>query len=63
MLKAKVHSPELLAKKLGLTHEQVIPVKADATALPFEKDVFDEFLRHHRFLRNTLNAKALFVQP
>lgn len=27
--------------EMGLTREQVIPVKADATALPFEKDFFD----------------------
>jgi len=27
--------------EMGLTHEQVIPVKADATAVPFEKDFFD----------------------
>ncbi|MBP2656331.1 MAG: methyltransferase domain protein [Firmicutes bacterium] len=27
--------------EMGLTREQVIPVKADATAFPFEKDFFD----------------------
>lgn len=27
--------------EMGLAREQVIPVKADATALPFEKDFFD----------------------
>lgn len=27
--------------KMGLTRERVIPVKADATAFPFEKDFFD----------------------
>jgi cyclopropane fatty-acyl-phospholipid synthase-like methyltransferase len=27
--------------EMGLTHEQIIPVKADATALPFEKEFFD----------------------
>lgn len=27
--------------EMGLTREQVIPVKADATVLPFEKDFFD----------------------
>lgn len=26
---------------LGLPHDRIIPVKADATALPFEKDFFD----------------------
>ncbi|MBE6529288.1 MAG: class I SAM-dependent methyltransferase [Ruminococcaceae bacterium] len=28
-------------RKMGLTEEQIIPVKADATALPFEIDFFD----------------------
>ena len=28
-------------RQMGLTDEQIIPVKADATALPFEKDFFD----------------------
>ncbi|WP_244188489.1 SAM-dependent methyltransferase [Paenibacillus kribbensis] len=28
--------------EMGLTHEQIIPVKADATNLPFEKEFFDE---------------------
>lgn len=28
-------------EKMGLTNEQIIPVKADATALPFEKEFFD----------------------
>ncbi|MEC0237167.1 methyltransferase domain-containing protein [Paenibacillus kribbensis] len=27
--------------EMGLTHEQMIPVKADATNLPFEKEFFD----------------------
>ncbi|MCO1600181.1 SAM-dependent methyltransferase [Desulfosporosinus nitroreducens] len=27
--------------EMGLTHEQIIPVKADATDLPFEKEFFD----------------------
>ncbi|WP_068499055.1 SAM-dependent methyltransferase [Paenibacillus kribbensis] len=27
--------------EMGLTHEQIIPVKADATNLPFEKEFFD----------------------
>ena len=27
--------------EMGLTDEQIIPVKADATDLPFEKDFFD----------------------
>ena len=28
-------------RQMGLTEEQIIPIKADATALPFEKDFFD----------------------
>lgn len=27
--------------EIGLSHEEIIPVKADATELPFEKDFFD----------------------
>ena len=27
--------------EMGLSHEQIIPVKADATALPFDKEFFD----------------------
>ena len=28
-------------RKMGLTEEQIVPVKADATSLPFAKDFFD----------------------
>ena len=30
--------------EMGLTREQIIPVKVDATALPFEKDFFDAII-------------------
>ena len=49
--------------EMGLSHEQIIPVKADATALPFEREFFDAvvsvdsyhyFGRDERFLDEKL---------
>ena len=55
--------------QMGLSREQIIPVKADATALPFEKDYFDAVVSvdsYHYFGRDEgyLDEKLLpFVKP
>ncbi|MGN1418489.1 MAG: SAM-dependent methyltransferase [Acutalibacteraceae bacterium] len=50
--------------EMGLTQEQIIPVKADAEALPFEKEFFDAVVStdsYHYFGRNAdyLDEKLL----
>ena len=55
--------------QMGLSREQIIPVKADATALPFEKEFFDAVVSvdsYHYFGRDAafLDEKILpFVKP
>ena len=49
---------------MGLTDEQILPVKADASALPFEKEFFDAIVTtdsYHYFGRDAgfLDAKLL----
>ena len=45
-------------RKMGLSDEQIIPVKADATALPFEEEFFDAIISTH-----ILNMVAIFILP
>lgn len=51
-------------REMGLTDEQILPVKADASALPFEKEFFDAIVTtdsYHYFGRDAgfLDAKLL----
>ena len=56
-------------EQMGLTDEQIIPIKADAEALPFEKEFFDAVVTtdsFHYFGRDAkfLDSKLLpFVKP
>lgn len=56
-------------RQMGVTDEQIIPVKADATALPFEKEFFDAVVSvdsYNYFGRDSeyLDQKLLpFVKP
>ena len=56
-------------RKMGLTEDEIVPVKADAEDLPFEKDFFDAVVStdsYHYFGRDPdfLDGKLLpFVKP